>query len=225
MEAARNHDARLEIVRPSYDRFERLSLWRTLQETVNQSSRDKEPQKQMAGEALRAILTSARYPEALMSQTELRIRAESAVTRGRAAIIKAYYLKNGGLPAEVLTVELNRDSSYMPYVLGRLFSVLEQTQEKANGTATIQDRYFNSAAATPAVIFPRLISLAKNHLAKLDEGSGIYYEKQITHLLGMIHESLPARITLAERGAFQLGYYHVKQYRYTRKEDREDRNK
>jgi CRISPR-associated protein Csd1 len=30
MEAARNHDARMEIVRPSYDRFEPLSLWRML---------------------------------------------------------------------------------------------------------------------------------------------------------------------------------------------------
>lgn len=220
---AERHRKDMEIARPSFDRFEHLSLWRMLQETVNMNSRDKSPQKQMAGDTLRAILTDTRYPATLINAVELRILAESTVTRGRAAIIKAYYLKNKGLPTEVLTVELNRKCDYMPYVLGRLFSVLEQTQEKANGTATIQNRYFNSAAATPSVIFPRLISLAKNHLSKLDTGFQIGFEKQITELMGMIHEPLPARMTQAERGAFQLGYYHEQQYRYTKKEDREDK--
>lgn len=219
---AQRHRKDMEIVRPAFDRFEHLSLWRMLQETVNMNSRDKTPQKQMAGDTLRAILTNTRYPATLINAVELRILAESAVTRGRAAIIKAYYLKNKGLPTEVLTVKLNRKCDYMPYVLGRLFSVLEQTQEKANETATIQNRYFNAAAATPSVIFPRLISLAKNHLAKLDDRNRIYYEKQIQSLMNLIHESLPARMTQAERGAFQLGYYHEQQYRYTKKEDREE---
>ena len=222
IEASERHRRDMEIVRPSFDRFQHLSLWRMLQETVNMNSRDKAPQKQMAGDTLRAILTDTRYPATLINAVELRILAESNVTRGRAAIIKAYYRKNRGLPLEVLTVELNKDSTYMPYVLGRLFSVLEQTQEKANGTATIQDRYFNSAAATPSVIFPRLISLAKNHLAKLDGGNAIYCEKQIQELMNKIHVSLPARMTQAERGAFQLGYYHEQQFRYTKKEDKED---
>lgn len=222
IKASARHTRDMEIARPSFDKFERLSLWRMLQETVNMASHDKTPQKQMAGDTLRAILTDTRYPATLINAVELRILAERRVTRGRAAIIKAYYRKNKGLPEEVLTVELNRDSTYLPYVLGQLFSVLEQTQEKANGTATIQDRYFNAAAATPSVIFPRLISLAKNHLAKMDDGSAIYYEKQIQELLNRIHVLLPARMTQAERGAFQLGYYHEQQYRYTKKEDRED---
>ncbi|NLG25902.1 MAG: type I-C CRISPR-associated protein Cas8c/Csd1, partial [Clostridiales bacterium] len=219
--ASKAHQKRLEIVRPAFDRFERLSAWRMLQETVNLNSRDKEPSRQLAGDALRAILTDSRYPATLIQQTGLRIVAERRVTRGRAAIIKAYYTKNGGLPQEVLTMELNRDTTYLPYVLGRLFSVLEQVQERANGTATIQDRYFNSAAATPAVIFPRLISLNKNHLAKLDDRDRVYYEKQIQALMNVICTTYPARMTQAERGAFQLGYYHEQQYRYTKKQDRE----
>jgi len=222
IEASERHRRDMEIVRPLFDRYRNLSLWRMLQETVNMNSRDKTPEKQMAGDTLRAILSDTRYPATLINAVELRIMAERRVTRGRAAIIKAYYLKNKGLPLEVLTVELNRDSTYLPYVLGRLFSVLEQIQEKANGTATIQDRYFNSAAATPSVIFPRLISLSKNHLAKLDDRSAIYYEKQIQELMNKIHISLPARMTQAERGAFQLGYYHEQQFRYTKKEDREE---
>ena len=42
------------------------------------------------------------------------------------------------------------ESSNVPYVLGRLFSVLETIQSVANPgiNATIKDRYFNSACAT-----------------------------------------------------------------------------
>ena len=33
----------------------------------------------------------------------------------------------------------------------------------------------------------------------------------------MIHESFPARMTLPEQGAFELGYYHQTQKRYEKK--------
>ena len=53
------------------------------------------------------------------------------------------------------------ESSNVPYVLGRLFSVLETIQSVANPgiNATIKDRYFNSACATPATAFPTLVKL------------------------------------------------------------------
>ena len=66
-------------------------------------------------------------------------------------------------------MSLNPDASNVPYTLGRLFSVLEAIQASANPgiNATIKDKYFNSAAATPAVIFPILLNLAQKHLKKL----------------------------------------------------------
>lgn len=217
------HQKRIKIVRPAYDKVERLSAEHLLQETVNRNSRDKKPAPRLSGDLLCAMLTDKPYPATLINQVMLRIVAERRVTRGRAAIIKAYYLKNGGLPMSVLGEKLDRDSTYLPYVLGRLFSVLEQVQERANGTATIQDRYFNSASATPAVIFARLIGLDRHHLAKLDDRSRIYYEQQIQELMSRIDNLFPKRMTQAERGAFQLGYYHEQQYRYTNKKDREDK--
>ncbi|MFQ9916450.1 MAG: type I-C CRISPR-associated protein Cas8c/Csd1 [Flavonifractor plautii] len=62
-------------------------------------------------------------------------------------------------------MSLNPDATNVPYTLGRLFSVLEAIQESANPgiNSTIKDKYFNSAAATPAVIFPTLINLAQKH--------------------------------------------------------------
>ncbi len=219
------HQERLEIVRPAFDKFEVLPLWKLLDETVNQNSRDKSPVPGMAGETLRAILNDTPYPATLLNGVSLRVRAEREITRGRAAILKAYYLKNPhpDVPKEVLTVSLNPDSTNIPYVLGRLFSVLEAIQSSANPgiNTTIKDKYFNSASATPSRVFPTLINLAQKHLRKLDKGFDISYSKQLTDLTAKLGETFPDRLSLPQQGAFQLGYYHQTQVRYTKKEERE----
>ena len=228
------HYDRLEIVRPAYDKFEVLPLWKLLSETVNQNARDKSPAPELAGEVLRAVLNNTPYPATLLNGITLRIRAEREVTRGRAAILKAYYQKlaettgreHPDVPKEVLQVSLNPDAANVPYTLGRLFSVLEAIQEAANPgiNATIKDKYFNSAAATPGVIFPILINLAQKHLKKLrssNAGLVIFYEKQITELCSCLGKSYPARMSLSQQGAFQLGYYHQTQARYQEKEEKE----
>jgi len=85
---------------------------------------------------------------------------------------------------------------------------------------TIKDKYYNSASASPATIFPVLDSLAQKHLRKLDQGAKIYYDKQIMELKGILGEEYPARLTLAEQGSFNLGYYHQTQKRYEKKEEK-----
>ena len=118
-------------------------------------------------------------------------------------------------------MSLNENSTNVPYTLGRLFSVYEAVQEWANPgiNATIKDKYFNSAAATPAVIFPILDNLCQKHLRKLEVGKRIYCERQIGDLKNRLGESNPMRLTLPEQGSFNLGYYHKKQLRYTKKEE------
>ena len=222
---AQAHQQRLEIVRPAYDKFDAIPLWKLLDETVNQNSRDKTPTPNMAGEVLRAILTDTPYPATLLDGVTLRIRAEHAITRGRAAILKAYYLKapNKDVPKEVLTVSLNPESSNVPYNLGRLFSVLEAIQSSANPgiSATIKDRYFNAASATPAIVFPVLLNLTQKHLKKLDTGLRTHYDKQLTGLLSKLGEVYPVRLNLPQQGSFQLGYYHQTQARFEKKEEKE----
>ena len=229
------HYDRLEIVRPAYDRFETLPLWKLLSETLNQNSRDKSPAPDLAGEVLQAVLTDTRYPATLLNGVVLRIRAEREVTRGRAAILKAYYRKlqeagsreNPDIPEEVLQVSLNPDANNIPYTLGRLFSVLEAIQESANPgvNTTIKDQYFNSAAATPAVIFPVLTNLAQKHLKKLrgsSRGLAIVYDKQLAELFSKLDGTeYPARMNLPQQGSFQLGYYHQTRARYQKKEEKE----
>lgn len=216
------HYDRLEIVKPANVANGALPPWRLLGETVNPNSRDKKASPPMAGSVVRAILSGGPYPVSLLEQTMLRIRAEQNVTYGRAAILKAVFLKNREfqVPEEVLQVELNDQSNHLPYVLGRLFAVLERVQSAANPglNATIKDKYFNSACATPATIFPLLTKLSQSHLRKLEGGRKTYFEKLIGELDGRIHETLPVRLSLADQGTFHLGYYHQVQKFFEKKD-------
>ena len=226
MKNVNEHYERMEIVRPAHEKFDHLPLWAMLRETVNLNSRDKSPSPAMAGATARAVFSGTRYPASLLEATMLRIRAERNITWGRAAIIKAYYLKNPhkDCPEEVLTVSLNEASTNPAYTLGRLFSVYEAVQQATNSgiNTTIKDKYFSSAAAMPASIFPVLNNLCQKHLRKLDAGQRIYYDKQIMELKGILGERYPARMTLAQQGSFDLGYYHQTQKRYTKKEEKKN---
>ncbi len=228
------HQERLNIVRPSFDNKETLSMWALLRETVNPNSRDKAPQPQLVGELLRSVLTGSLYPAELFMQTEIRLRAEKNITRGKAAIIKAWLLRNvvqvydqrneKHVYEEVLTVELNEQTTYLPYRLGRLFAVMEKIQKEANPNinTTIKDRYFNSACATPALVFPTLVNLAQKHLNKIGGGASVYYEKMMTELYSSINQSYPVRMSLQDQGIFQIGYYHQQQKLYMKKEDKDN---
>lgn len=226
------HQKRLEIVRPAFDNRANLSIWSLLRETANPNSRDKKPPEPLIGALMRAVLMNALYPAEWFTQTEIRLRAEHEVSRGKAAILKAYLTRNvvemkaeNAHPyEEVLQVELNENTTYLPYRLGQLFAALEALQQRANPgiNATIKDRFFNSACATPAVVFPALIRLAQNHLNKLDGGVKVYYDKLITGLFNTMDESYPTRLSLQDQGIFQIGYYHQKQKFFTKKEEQEN---
>lgn len=225
MRNVNDHYERLEIVKPAYAKPGVLSLWALLRETVRDPKKQV-PSPAMAGATARAVFSGGLYPASLLEAVMLRIRAERNITWGRAAIIKAYYLKNPhkDCPEEVLTVSLNEASTNIPYTLGRLFSVYEAAQQAANPgiNTTIKDKYFNSAAAMPASIFPVLNNLYQKHLRKLETGQRVYFDKQVSALKGVLSESYPTRMTLAQQGAFDLGYYHQTQKRYTKKEENEN---
>lgn len=224
MKHVNDHHERMEIVRPANDPFPSLPLWAMLRETVNQNTRDKEPSPVMAGAVARAIFTGGPYPAALLEGVMLRIRAERNITRGRAAVIKAYYLRNQNeeCPKEVLTVSLNENSTNIPYTLGRLFSVYEAVQQKANPgiNTTIKDKYFNGASSTPATVFPVLDNLYPKHLRKLDGGLRVFFDRQVMQLKNVLGEEYPLRLSLPQQGSFNLGYYHQTQKRYEKKEER-----
>ena len=232
VEFMKKHYEDQRIVTDNRSKWDTIPLWALLRETTRYRKEDgtiikpmPEPLPQLSGDVLRSMITGGRYPETLVNQTLLRIRAEHDITRGRAGIIKAYLIRNtknqpnSNLIQEVAVVSLNEESGYTPYVLGRLFAVLEGIQQTANPgiSATIKDRFFNSACATPAAVFPILLKLSNSHLKKLDTGKTVYWSKQIAELTEKLGMDFPAHQTLQEQGAFILGYYHQTQKRFEKK--------
>ena len=221
----KQHYDDITIVTDNRSKWVDIPLWALLRETVNPNANDKTPAPQMAGDTLRAVLTGGRYPETLYRRTLLRIRAEHDITRGKAAIVKGYLLRNTkhrkdyAYIKEASTMALNETSNYTPYVLGRLFSTLEAVQSAANPgiNTTIKDKYFNSACATPAAVFPILLKLANSHLKKLGGGLAVNYSKQIGALVARLETAFPKTLSLEEQGAFILGYYHQTQKRFEKK--------
>ena len=106
MENVNAHYARLEIAGAKYSI---LPLWALLNATVRDFKKQV-PSPVVSGATLRAVFSGTPYPVSLMEAVLLRIRAERNITWGKAAIIKAYYLKNPheDCPKEVLTVRCDR---------------------------------------------------------------------------------------------------------------------
>ena len=213
------HYAQMEIYSSRREKFPHIPPWMLLSETtVKKSASDAMPL--LGGQLLNAITTGSHYPMMLYQAMLTRIRAGEDVNRTKAAIIKAVLIRNYN-ESEVTTVALNTETNKKPYILGRLFSVLEQLQNRASGgnlNTTIRERYFASACANPAGVFPTLLKLSMHHSAKLD--NAVFYEKLKTELLGKldIEDPFPQALDLEEQGMFILGYYHQTQDFFTKKE-------
>ena len=194
-----------------------------VEETKHPKDNDSKQTNQLVGDLFNAVLNGGKYPAILINKILLRIRAEQDIGWRKAAIIKAYFLRNNTNSdmKEVLQVELNENSNYTPYVLGRMFALLELIQKNAINKETIRAGYFNSATSTPAMVFPTLIKLAQYHMNKFEDGKKIWYDTKLTNLMVKIEE-FPKVLTLSEQGAFLLGYYHQKQDLY-KKNDKEDK--
>ncbi len=237
LESIYKHYNQLRIQRPKYDRIEYLSLDNLLLETVRTRSKEKVSSPLLAGSLLKAIISGNKYPERLFLDIILRIRATvdkdgdgkktkkvEKVSANKVAIIKAYLIRNkkGIFQKEDLGMSLNENSTNVAYNLGRLFALLEHIQEKANPgiNATIKDKYFNSACATPRITFPIVLKLSNFHLKKIDEGLKTYFNKQLGDIIIRI-DDFPSHLKLEKQGVFILGYYHQTQKRFEKKEVKE----
>jgi CRISPR-associated protein Csd1 len=212
-------------------------LWRLLLELAPQRKSENIP-PHLSGEVMRAILTGQPYPRALLTQTVMRIRADKdeedrrtgrtleKVSDLRVALLKACLarLYRWQHIAEDVPVSLDLTTTNSAYRLGRLFSVLERLQRAALGqrNATVRDRFYASASATPALVFPSLIRNARNHSktirSKIGAGLAEWFEDHIAEITSGLEGSFPKTLPLEEQGRFALGYYHQRDV-FRRKKD------
>lgn len=221
------HYSQMEICASSKeDKFLYVPPWMILSETtVSKKAADASPL--LGGQLLNSIITGMRYPMTLYNSIFVRIRAGEEINKTKAAIIKAVLMRNYN-EQEVTTVTLNTQTDNIPYTLGRLFSVLEKLQKEANGgnlNSTIRDKYFTSACANPASVFPTVLKLSMHHSAKLEQSG--FYEKLKTELLGKLNseDPFPKALSLEDQGRFILGYYHQTKEFYTKKDNKDTEEK
>lgn len=222
------HHADLAIVQPNYETRPFISVRSILRETAPQRDWERVPPL-LAGGLMRSILTGLPYPQGLYTAIISRMRADHEVNYVRAAVIKAALTRSQrfrggnypGLNQEVkLTVCLDEKNNNRGYRLGRLFAVLERVQQEANPglNATIRDRYFGAASATPRAVFPQLLRLAQHHVSKATYGG--LSDRLIEEILSEL-DDFPTHLSLEDQGLFMLGYYHQRQAFYQKAESKE----
>jgi CRISPR-associated protein Csd1 len=183
----------------------------------------------LVGEFMRAVLSGGLYPRSLLANTLMRIRTDGNLSGLRAAICKGILAREQRLGIntqnEEVPVSLDKESTSPGYRLGRLFAVLEAVQRAALGgqvNATIRDRYYGAASATPASVFPVLLRNAQNHLGKLRRekpGLAVNMEKDIGEIVDGLPEHFPRSLRMEAQGQFAIGYYHQSQSRFRKAAD------
>jgi CRISPR-associated protein Csd1 len=174
----------------------------------------------LAGEIMKAILADLPFPSSFLAAAIRRCRAEREITYPRVALIKAVLVRDNRFGTRFcrrdereVSMSLDPENTNIGYRLGRLFAVLEKIQEEANPriNATIRDRFYGSASATPVAAFPHLMKLKNHHLSKLDNrGRAVNLEKMIGGIIDGVRD-FPAHLSLADQGRFAVGYYHQRQ--------------
>lgn len=172
-------------------------------------------------------------PDSLLTALVVRCRldTENRVTHPRAALLK-YLLTQNQTQDEVtrmqheVTGNAPGDPELPPaYHCGRLFAELEDIQRQAlpGINATISDKFFGSASASPASVFGILLSGSRDHLSKLRKTNGGAFalsERRLEEICAQIGD-FPKTLPLRDQALFSLGYYH---HRAARRKDIADRS-
>ena len=202
-----------------------------------------------------AIDSRLPFPRTALTRAVARYRAELGSERekgtagwkaaawndARAAIIKAWLNRQLRSCGSSVALNLNQeakedmrtDSNQQGYILGQLMAVLEKLQFEAQGNlnATIVDRYFGGASASPRSVFVNLLKGARSHVRRARSDGNA---KKVFHLDRMVdqlcdqfvergangkpildlpgHNGFPSSLSPAEQGQFVLGYHQTRKW-------------
>ena len=206
----RDHFSNLEMERSDRD-IQFPGVWHLLKETARET---KNISPVLGGSLTRSILTGMHYPQNLFQGVIGRIRADQRINYLRVSILKAVLQRNY---KKEVPMALDTERREVSYLLGRLFAVLEKAQLDALGkvNATIKDRFFSAASATPASVFPRLLRLSQHHIEKAEYGH--VSERRISEIMEHINV-FPSHLNLQDQGLFAIAYYQQKNALYKKNE-------
>lgn len=206
------------------------AIWRLLLATApsrDGKAKSEDVPPQLAGELARAIISGGRYPRSVLTTILMRLRSDGDITGARVALCKAILAREARLGDNNIDkgappMSLDTSNNDPGYLLGRLFSTLENVQRTALGkqiNATIRDRYYGAASATPASVFPVLLRTTQHHLSRLRKdkpGFAVNLEKEIGEIMDHLGPTFPRSLRIEAQGHFAIGYYHQTQTRFIR---------
>lgn len=206
----------LESIKLYREQYNLPRIYRILQETVSPKSKD-EPNPALESQLIYSVLKGTMYPASLLAVLIARVKTDQDEDKNhlikmndtRVGMIKGYINRKQKITdkGEIITMSLNTESKDSAYLCGRLFALLEKLQSDAIGAvnAGIKAKFFGSACSTPAMVFPRLIKLAQNHIAKLD--NSVYLENKVSEVINNIDGDFPKTLSIEDQGRFIIGYY------------------
>lgn len=197
----------------------------------------------LSASIVRAAIAGSLFPMSILPRAIERMRAEigrdgwmdSYRRDARGGLIKAVlnrlrrkYPEKYSFP-EILK---NMDpKNHQPgYLLGRLLAVIERLQQGALGdvNASVIDRYFAAATATPLVVFRRLEKAVPHYVKKMgdsdnekERGSAHFLDRLRSNILFHLKEGYPPFLPIEQQGLFILGYHHQRHWIWLSKEKRD----
>lgn len=213
------------------DKVHPVPVWRLKRELISPKSSNEKVDASLLAEIFKAIIYGTNYPAYMLSTIIRRVKTDRTINAIRAGAIKACINRKSRLSGEKeeLKLALDYESKNQAYLCGRLFAALEMVQQKASNNSlnrTIKDSYFSSAASKPALVFPKLLTLAQNHLknvrTKVNEQSYNFYNRLIQEIIDSIDGEFPDTLMLSEQGKFMIGYYQQYQAFFTKKDSKND---
>ena len=195
------------------DVFHSVALWQIKRKMISPNSKNDKVNPALMSRLLEEIMYGREYPLFLLETMVRRVKTDEGsakINSVRAGVIKACINRNNS--KEELKVSLDKTNQSQAYLCGRLFAVLEKLQQDASNNSlnrTIKDAYFASASSKPALVFPKLIRLAQNHLNKVKYP--VYYNKLIGEIMEGLNGEFPETFRLMDQGRFDIGYYQQNQ--------------
>ena len=199
-----------------------LALFRLACATVRDA---KDLQTEVTAQLFRSALEGATPSLSLLHPLLNRLRVDMArdgstalLNHSRFALAKLILNRNRKGNIMEITGQQDEKAEDAAYQCGRLLAVLAEAQAKAHDYqlegAGVAERYFGTAMASPASVFPVLLKLNRHHLNNIRKsdkykGHDRFLDEAIQEVSTKIYP-FPRTLDLHAQGRFALGFFQQK---------------
>lgn len=198
-------------------RFENDPEFPTVRQILDQTcvlkgsfpDRDSIP-KNLPGTLFDSILRGIDYPAGVYNRILQRLKHDQYQDYIKVSFLKAFLIRNHN---KEFSMSLDTSITDPAYLCGRLFAVLQNTQQWAlkDIKTGIRDSFYAAASSRPGIVFPRLLRLYSHHLGKLPTGAKIARDSLMQEIIDKLGHTYPMNLSLVDQGTFSIGYYQQMQ--------------